>query len=285
MLQEVHRAQGAERQLEETVVSVVSAVEDNCDAISYETLRALERESELETDIAGKISGQTVVWGVGSNIDNYVTQGFYIINGEHIDIADGLPLLSAAPGRTVAATLVVVDSTASSAGRCVTQLLVLSDRVGAAGNLYMRTGTGDASGMSWGTWGRMLSAVDVGQVSSLESFTDNGIYSGVCFSDSSVESFMMIVINNSVVAGSINLLPSVSQFKYALAHDGTVSLMKRTGSAGLLGSWEDINAPLGGYGDSRPSAPRPGCCFFDSTLGKPIWWSGSSWVDALGVVV
>ena len=29
----------------------------------------------------------------------------------------------------------------------------------------------------------------------------------------------------------------------------------------------------------------PGQPYFDTTLGKPIWWSGSTWVDATGTAV
>ncbi len=283
--QEIFRAQNAEKLLREAVAAVGAAVDDNSDAISYEALRAVERETALAKDISRKISGHTVLWGAESDIDNFVAPGCYIINGEHLNIDDGLPIPNAGPGRTVAATLIVVDSTASNGCRCITQMLLLSDRAGAAGNLHIRTATGDASGLSWGVWGSMLSTVDVGQVGSLDSFTDSGIYSGIYFSDSSIETFMMVVINNSVAAGSINTMSSVSQFKYALALDGSVSLKKRSGGVGFLGGWRDIDAPLGGYSEERPSPPSLGTCFFDSSLGKPVWWSGSSWVDAAGEVV
>lgn len=35
----------------------------------------------------------------------------------------------------------------------------------------------------------------------------------------------------------------------------------------------------------RPSAPTGGQMFFDSTLGKPVWWNGSNWKDATGATV
>lgn len=35
----------------------------------------------------------------------------------------------------------------------------------------------------------------------------------------------------------------------------------------------------------RPSGPTGGQMFFDSTLGKPIWWDGSNWKDATGATV
>ena len=31
-------------------------------------------------------------------------------------------------------------------------------------------------------------------------------------------------------------------------------------------------------GANRPSQPNIGECFFDTSINKPIWWDGSSWV-------
>ena len=39
-----------------------------------------------------------------------------------------------------------------------------------------------------------------------------------------------------------------------------------------------------GTSSERPSA-SVGCCFFDRTLNKPIWYNGTNWVDATGTVV
>lgn len=33
---------------------------------------------------------------------------------------------------------------------------------------------------------------------------------------------------------------------------------------------------------ARPTVTVAGTCIFDTTLGKPIWWNGSGWVDATG---
>lgn len=33
---------------------------------------------------------------------------------------------------------------------------------------------------------------------------------------------------------------------------------------------------------ARPGAPGTGEQYFDTTLGKPIWWNGSGWVLADG---
>lgn len=38
-------------------------------------------------------------------------------------------------------------------------------------------------------------------------------------------------------------------------------------------------------GNARPTNPTIGYQFFDTTIGKPIWYNGASWVDATGTTV
>lgn len=33
----------------------------------------------------------------------------------------------------------------------------------------------------------------------------------------------------------------------------------------------------------RPESVNKGFCYFDSTLNKPIWWTGTKWVDSIGI--
>lgn len=47
-------------------------------------------------------------------------------------------------------------------------------------------------------------------------------------------------------------------------------------------SWVRARAVATG---NRPVAPSVGEPVFDTTLGRPIWWSGSAWVDATGTAV
>lgn len=42
---------------------------------------------------------------------------------------------------------------------------------------------------------------------------------------------------------------------------------------------------LNGVSASRPRASVIGQFYFDTTLGKPVWWSGTAFVDAAGSVV
>lgn len=42
---------------------------------------------------------------------------------------------------------------------------------------------------------------------------------------------------------------------------------------------------LNGTSANRPTASVIGQFYFDTTLGKPIWWNGTSFVDATGTTV
>ena len=37
-----------------------------------------------------------------------------------------------------------------------------------------------------------------------------------------------------------------------------------------------------GSSENRPLNPSIGFEYFDETLGQPIWWNGTVWVDAMG---
>jgi hypothetical protein len=72
-----------------------------------------------------------------------------------------------------------------------------------------------------------------------------------------------------------------------VVHDGSIpSFPLFAAFAGTV-----INNPVGVDGGSGPTANRPtagfsaiaiGCCYFDVTLGIPVWWTGVGWVDATG---
>ncbi len=47
----------------------------------------------------------------------------------------------------------------------------------------------------------------------------------------------------------------------------------------------ETHSPIGGPTEERPLDPFLYGCYFDTTLGIPIWWDGTKWVDAGGVAV
>ena len=40
-----------------------------------------------------------------------------------------------------------------------------------------------------------------------------------------------------------------------------------------------------GITTNRPTSPKNGCMYFDETLGHPIWYNGTTWVDSTGTGV
>lgn len=195
-----------------------------------------------------------VEWGSASHINHYVTQGIYNITGERLNAADGLPIANSNPGHTIHARLLVLNSSIAGTGdvqdKCITQVLTLSNRTGGDGDVYIRTGQAQSTnmlvgGIGWEQWGKLQQNVEVGQVTSLNSYIGNGIYSGV-YTDGSTffETFVMVVINNYAVAGATGQVRSVSQFKYALGIDGNFSYKTRSGygNTGISwGNWVEID--------------------------------------------
>ena len=208
-----------------------------------------------EWELASSSTGTTVEWDSASCIDSFVTAGVYNITGERLSASDGLPIENSAPGHTISARLTVLNSSITGTGdsddKCITQILSLSNRTGGDGDVYIRTGHAHSTNMlvggaGWEPWGKLQQNIEVGQVTSLNSFIGNGIYSGVYTNGSSFfETFVMVVINNYAVAGATGQVRSISQFKYALNVEGTFSYKTRTGRGGSnieWGSWVDLGA-------------------------------------------
>lgn len=208
-----------------------------------------------EWEQASSSTGTTVEWDSASCIDSFVTAGVYNITGERLNASDGLPIENSAPGHTISARLTVLNSSITGTGesddKCITQILSLSNRTGGDGDVYIRTGRAQGTNMlvggaGWEPWSKLQQNVQVGQVTSLNNFIGNGIYSGVYTNGSSFfETFVMVVINNYAVAGATGQVRSISQFKYALNVDGSFSYKTRTGrgSTGIeWGSWVDLGA-------------------------------------------
>lgn len=196
-----------------------------------------------------------VLWSAGSHVNTFIDQGTYNIKGERHNSNDGLPITNASPGHTISAKLMVFDSSISGNGKdsdkCITQLLVLSNRVAGDGDVYIRTGRASmknmlAGGYGWDAWSKLQQNVEVGQVTSLDSYIDNGLYSGVYTNGTTMfETFVMVVINNYAVAAATGATRSVSQFKYALNVDRNFSYKTRTGQGAdkiTWGNWVDLGA-------------------------------------------
>ena len=192
------------------------------------------------------------VWTKDSHIDRFITPGSYYISGQHTSEADGLPIADVALGRTFHARLQVLDSSATGTGyandKCITQILALGNS--ASGDIYVRTGRAAsegelACGNGWNAWGKLQQNVGVGQVTSLNTFVENGVYSGTYINGSApIESFVMVVINNYAVATATGTVRNVSQLKYAVDVNGAFSYKVRTGqgtNSVEWGEWSDLD--------------------------------------------
>ena len=167
-----------------------------------------------------------IAWSAGSHIDNYIAPGTYNIRGDRTNLADGLPIYNTG---SFSARLTVL-----AAHNCVTQVLTLLNVGGGDGNVYTRT----RRGSSWGTWSKLQQNVEVGQTTSLDTYIDNGIYSGVYTAGATLlETFVMVVINNYAVAAATGTARSITQLKYAVDTNGTFSCHVRSGQGSDSVEW------------------------------------------------
>lgn len=85
----------------------------------------------------------------------------------------------------------------------------------------------------------------------------------------------VILANSGVSAGTYGSSTTVPQ----IAIDAKGRITSATAVAITAPNW------ITGATGSRPGSPSAGAVYFDTTLGQPIWYSGSNWVNAAGVVV
>lgn len=214
-----------------------------------------------------------VTWDANSNMNDFKTSGVYDIYGERTRQDDNLPILNASSGHSIAARLTVVASTLQPANNeiCVTQFLMLSNRKGGDGNMYVRTyNENNSPAADWWTPWQKLQGIREGYiftdtiqvnpdggvqqidgVTGLNNMIDNGIYSGIYIDDPTftsptfIDTFTLIVINNyAVVSKDSRLKRTISQLKYAVdAITNQASVKKRTKTDDDKWSdWEDIGA-------------------------------------------
>ena len=194
---------------------------------------------------------KSIAWGASSNMNNFTTAGVYNIKGERTNANDNLPISNIGENATIAARLIVTVTPegATTYRHSVGQTLILSNAEGKETKVYTRNGnrTSNDGGVTytvtWGEWANLQTNVNVGQVTSLDSFIDNGIYSGVWVKNAAqVETFVMIVINNYAAATQAGVPKSITQFKYSVAVGGSMPIYEtRVGvSENDWNSWEEI---------------------------------------------
>ena len=81
---------------------------------------------------------------------------------------------------------------------------------------------------------------------------------------------------------TIGTMPSVSNTGNIVVHQNSLLCY-------IDDSWKKViateNVLLAGTSANRPHVTTQGFQFFDTTLNKPIWWTGTAWVDATGADV
>lgn len=193
-------------------------------------------------------------------------------------LSDNLPIMNSGSGHTIDGILVVLDSSlpngSGNVDDCtITQLLMLSNRVGGQeGDMYMRSAYGATKdNLTWKPWEKYQTNMEVGAVNNsyflnpespttklgdggMNSLTANGIYSGIYYpptaligtpsigaslaDTTAIETFTMVVINNSIVAKENS---SLVQIKFSITMGGVFSAERR------IARWNaDSNAPNGG---------------------------------------
>ncbi len=70
---------------------------------------------------------------------------------------------------------------------------------------------------------------------------------------------------------------------HQMRFDGSGKAYFRDNTTGVVIASGDMH--YGGSTASRPASPKFYQSYFDTTITKPIWWTGSGWVDATGSVV
>lgn len=82
-----------------------------------------------------------------------------------------------------------------------------------------------------------------------------------------------------VAAGTPGYLYGTNGTDGVLRVDSSLAVTKDAGDGFITLA---AAAPLSGSTSSRPVTPATGTYYFDTTLGQPIWYSGTGWVDATG---
>ena len=195
---------------------------------------------------------EEVTWTEQSHMNAYTECGEFHIKGERTNANDGLPILNAASGHTIDATLTVLDSslsggTGAKTDACVTQVLRMSNRTGGDGHIYVRTGQGvDKEQLDWGTWEKLMGMFEKNGIDTLEDldgYTTNGMYSGLYAGTEPKnfylvrflpgDTFLMITVNG--YAASPFGTPQITQLLYKLPAKTSTSeqnaeIYLRTGS-------------------------------------------------------
>lgn len=148
-------------------------------------------------------------WGASSDLDEVNVSGHYYLYGNRANKDDHMPIANT--GEIVAWLRV-----ANMGGNTfIMQTLELGNKSGGDVKVYTRR----YNGSKWSAWQLLQPMVELGQVAELDSYIDNGMYSGVISTGlDDVRTFVMVVINNYAAAVAMDMPQNrqVTQFIYEL---------------------------------------------------------------------
>lgn len=158
-----------------------------------------------------------ITWDSSSNMNDFKTAGTYNIYGERTNTNDNLPISNASSGHSFRAQLFVLDSSLQPVvtEKCVTQILMLSNRKGHEGKMYIRTWNyNNAVSDGWSNWAEFSSVMTLGSggmvdATTLDSTTSWGEYNGVLFDMNWVHGGSLGQMNN-LMASIRNALTALS---------------------------------------------------------------------------
>lgn len=94
--------------------------------------------------------------------------------------------------------------------------------------------------------------------------------------------FRLFVVSMSDAISTYDSHKNINQ----ILINGSDRMFMRNGhwesSSYSFGEWREITNHRAGATSGRPSSCGVGYLYFDTTLGKPVWYNGSGWVDATG---
>lgn len=184
-----------------------------------------------------------VTWEQSSHVDDYIEAGVYDIAGTRWR-NDGLPINNMGENATIAAKLfvTVTPEGATTYRHSIGQTLILTNSEGKETKIYTRNGNrtstdgGVTYTITWGNWGQLQQNIEVGLVASLDSFTNNGIYSGIWQRGEEFITFVCVVINDYALGVSPR---RVSQYVYGINKgSGKIEHITRMAEGDTTVEWE-----------------------------------------------
>ena len=213
-----------------------------------DTLGGIKLDYGLESAGSGKVRVACDGTTIGTDVNGYIKFGVNVAPSTHIDDLTGTGVYDISGTRNANANddLPITNAGAYSgklfvytADGCVSQYLHLLNAGGGDSNYYIRT----QQNGTWSAWAKLQTNVEVGLIDqvTMDGLIDNGIYSGILATGETFETFVIITINNYVIAESAGI-HHISQLKYSLvAGSGEIKIEKRTRDAyGFWTEWETV---------------------------------------------